>query len=70
MSAPDVILVTGAEMPRPDEESPLLVAVRAEICRWCAPGPFEQAALVVCRTPWDYLAGVRGHRSSLLNSTK
>jgi hypothetical protein len=64
VSAPDVILVTGADMPRPDEESPLLVTalaklgLRAEIRVWREAGPWGDAALVVCRTPWDYFARV------------
>jgi hypothetical protein len=62
VSATDVILVTGGEMPRADDESPLLVTalaklgLRAEIRVWRDPGPWQDAALVVCRTPWDYYA--------------
>ena len=59
MSAADVILVTGADVPRADEESPLLVTalaelgLGAEIHAWPVPRPWARAPLVVCRTPWD-----------------
>jgi glutathione synthase/RimK-type ligase-like ATP-grasp enzyme len=60
VSAADVILVTGAEMPRADDESPLLVTalgelgLRAETRVWREPYRWEEAGLVVCRSPWDY----------------
>jgi glutathione synthase/RimK-type ligase-like ATP-grasp enzyme len=60
VSGPDVVLVTGSEMPVPDTESPLLVAalaghgLRAEIRVWDEPYGWEKASLVVCRSPWDY----------------
>lgn len=60
MSGADIVLVTGAELPAPDVESPLLVAalaehgLEAEIHAWDEGYAWEQARLVVCRTPWDY----------------
>ena len=65
MSGPDVVLVTGAEMPVPDTESPLLVralaklGLRAEVWVWCEPHEWSAPALVVCRTPWDYFGRAR-----------
>jgi hypothetical protein len=60
VSGPDVVLVTGSEMPAPETESPLLVAalaghgLRAEIRVGDKPYAWENASLVVCRSPWDY----------------
>lgn len=60
MSGPDVVLVTGSDMPALDTESPLLVTalashgLRAEIRVWDEPYDWERAGLVVCRSPWDY----------------
>jgi hypothetical protein len=60
VSRPDVVLVTGSHMPAPGTESPLLAAalaghgLRAEIRVWDVPYAWENARLVVCRSPWDY----------------
>ncbi len=68
MIRPDVALVTGADMPAPDTESPLLVAelarlgLRAEVWVWREPHAWEEPALVLCRTPWDYFE----HRGEFL----
>ncbi len=65
MIGPDVVLVTGAEMPVPDTESPLLVqalarlGLQAEVWIWREPHDWSAPALVVCRSPWDYFGRAR-----------
>jgi glutathione synthase/RimK-type ligase-like ATP-grasp enzyme len=55
-----VVLVTAADMPKPDLESHLLVAAledlgtTAQIVAWDAPFDWSLADLVVIRTTWDY----------------
>ena len=54
------VLVTAADMPKPDLESHLLVAalenlgITARIVAWNAPFDWSAADLVVIRTTWDY----------------
>lgn len=62
MAAADVLLLTGGtDMPAPDPESGLLVAaladrgLRAELVVWDGGVDWSAAALVVSRTPWDYI---------------
>jgi len=60
-AATQVVLVTGSRMPVADRESGLLVAalarrdVHAEIAPWDAAIDWARFALVVLRTPWDYV---------------
>ena len=62
MSAPDpdVVLVTASEMPKPDEESALIIAALAArgasagIRAWDDDVDWLRIPLVVCRSPWDY----------------
>lgn len=57
---PRIVLVTGAEMAKPDPETPHLVAalaqlgVEADVVPWSAPVDWAAWPLVVVRTPWDY----------------
>lgn len=57
---PRIVLVTGAEMAKPDPETHYLVAalaqlgVAADIVPWDAPVDWAAWPLVVVRTPWDY----------------
>jgi glutathione synthase/RimK-type ligase-like ATP-grasp enzyme len=58
--APDVVLVTGEDMPHPDTESPLILAalarlgVRGEVRPWTSEAEWSDVALAVCRSTWDY----------------
>lgn len=60
----DVVLVTGSDMPTRDTESPLIIAaleemgVKAAVWDWTQPMNWAQAALVVCRSTWDYFGRV------------
>ena len=57
---PRLVLVTGAEMAKPDPETHHLVAalaglgVEADIVPWSDPVDWAAWPLVVVRTPWDY----------------
>ena len=56
-----VHLLTGESMPKPDTETHLLTAELAQqgvshrVLRWTDPAVGHGAALVVVRTPWDYV---------------
>ena len=57
---PRIVLVTGAEMAKPDPETHHLVAalevlgIEADILPWDSPVDWAAWPLVVVRTPWDY----------------
>ncbi len=59
-ASPRIVLVTGAEMAKPDPETHHLVAalaqlgVNADVVPWSAPVDWAAWPLVVVRTPWDY----------------
>lgn len=68
-SHPEIVFVTGTQMPRPDPETDGLITVLArsgvpaELHRWNGPFPFASVPLVVCRTTWDYLGDSAGFRA-------
>ena len=57
---PRIVLVTGAEMAKPDPETHHLVAalaqlgIEADVLPWDRPVDWAAWPLVVVRTPWDY----------------
>ena len=57
---PRIVLVTGAEMAKPDPETHHLIAalaqlgVQAGVLPWDSPVDWAAWPLVVVRTPWDY----------------
>jgi len=60
MITPEIVLVTAAQMPKPDLDTGLLVeevgriGVRAAIVSWDDAIRWADIPLVVLRTPWDY----------------
>ena len=58
----DVVLVTGTDLPVPDEEAPALVTslrergVAAELRSWREPFDWSAAQLTVLRSTWDYMS--------------
>ena len=59
-ASPRIVLVTGAEMAKPDPETHHLVAALAQlgidtdVVPWDSPTDWAVYPLVVVRTPWDY----------------
>jgi glutathione synthase/RimK-type ligase-like ATP-grasp enzyme len=59
---PEIALITSARMPKPDQDTGLLVdeltrlGVRAAVLAWDEPIDWAVVPLVVLRTPWDYVS--------------